>query len=102
VDDRTWLIRSRFANSTSKPGISALLRSNADSLNSRMLEDPSYDQVVRWGNEGDSFVVLEVDTRHGILPRATDFNQCYRTKNSRNRSYPSISSIATLLVSSDN
>ncbi len=28
-----------------------------------MLEDPSYDQVVRWGNEGDSFVVLEVRTR---------------------------------------
>jgi hypothetical protein len=28
-----------------------------------MLEDPSYDQVVRWGNEGDSFVVLEVAAR---------------------------------------
>jgi len=26
----------------------------------RMLEDPSYESVVRWGNEGDSFVVLEV------------------------------------------
>ncbi|KAI9798801.1 MAG: hypothetical protein M1825_004974 [Sarcosagium campestre] len=25
----------------------------------KMLEDPSYDQVVRWGNDGDSFVVLE-------------------------------------------
>lgn len=25
-----------------------------------MLEDPSYDSVVRWGNDGDSFVVLEV------------------------------------------
>lgn len=25
-----------------------------------MLEDPSYSQVVRWGDEGDSFVVLEV------------------------------------------
>lgn len=25
-----------------------------------MLEDPSYESVVRWGNEGDSFVVLEV------------------------------------------
>ena len=25
-----------------------------------MLEDPTYDQVVRWGNDGDSFVVLEV------------------------------------------
>jgi len=26
----------------------------------RMLEDPSYESVVRWGNDGDSFVVLEV------------------------------------------
>ena len=25
-----------------------------------MLEDPSYDQVVRWGNDGKTFVVLEV------------------------------------------
>jgi hypothetical protein len=34
-----------------------------------MLEDPSYDQVVRWGNEGDSFVVLEVRTRGDELLR---------------------------------
>ena len=26
----------------------------------RMLEDPTYAQVVRWGDEADSFVVLEV------------------------------------------
>jgi osomolarity two-component system, response regulator SKN7 len=26
----------------------------------RMLEDPSYASVVRWGDDGDSFVVLEV------------------------------------------
>lgn len=25
-----------------------------------MLEDPTYSSVVRWGDEGDSFVVLEV------------------------------------------
>jgi hypothetical protein len=25
-----------------------------------MLENPTDEQVVRWGNEGDSFVVLEV------------------------------------------
>jgi hypothetical protein len=25
-----------------------------------MLEDPSYSEIVRWGDEGDSFVVLEV------------------------------------------
>jgi osomolarity two-component system response regulator SKN7 len=26
-----------------------------------MLEDPSYASIVRWGDEGDSFVVLEVN-----------------------------------------
>jgi hypothetical protein len=26
----------------------------------RMLEDPTYASIVRWGDEGDSFVVLEV------------------------------------------
>lgn len=25
-----------------------------------MLEDPAYNSVVRWGNDGESFVVLEV------------------------------------------
>lgn len=25
-----------------------------------MLEDPTYASIVRWGDEGDSFVVLEV------------------------------------------
>lgn len=36
----------------------------------RMLEDPSYSAVVRWGDEGDSFVVLENEkfTKH-ILPK---------------------------------
>lgn len=35
-----------------------------------MLEDPSYSSVVRWGDEGDSFVVLENEkfTKH-ILPK---------------------------------
>ena len=28
--------------------------------NYRMLEDPQYSEVVRWGDQGDSFVVLEV------------------------------------------
>lgn len=32
---------------------------NAD-CSDRMLEDPSYASIVRWGDEGDSFVVLEV------------------------------------------
>ena len=38
----------------------------ANCIDLRMLEDPSYDQVVRWGNEGDSFVVLEVGIWHYI------------------------------------
>ena len=29
----------------------------------RMLENPSDESVVRWGNDGDSFVVLEVCRR---------------------------------------
>ncbi|KAL8642012.1 MAG: hypothetical protein Q9228_001245 [Teloschistes exilis] len=35
-----------------------------------MLEDPSYSQVVRWGDEGDSFVVLENERfTKSILPK---------------------------------
>ncbi|KAL8654886.1 MAG: hypothetical protein Q9210_001238 [Variospora velana] len=35
-----------------------------------MLEDPSYSQVVRWGDEGDSFVVLENEKfTKAILPK---------------------------------
>lgn len=30
----------------------------------RMLENPSDESVVRWGNDGDSFVVLEVCEEH--------------------------------------
>ena len=32
-----------------------------------MLENPSDESVVRWGNEGDSFVVLEVSTHLPLL-----------------------------------
>lgn len=35
-----------------------------------MLEDPSYESVVRWGNEGDSFVVLEVQCSRLAIVRA--------------------------------
>ncbi|KAL9054188.1 MAG: hypothetical protein Q9162_004296 [Coniocarpon cinnabarinum] len=36
----------------------------------KMLEDPSYESVVRWGNEGDSFVVLENEKfTKSILPK---------------------------------
>jgi osomolarity two-component system response regulator SKN7 len=31
-----------------------------------MLESPSDESVVRWGNEGDSFVVLEVRAQSGF------------------------------------
>jgi len=34
-----------------------------------MLENPSDESVVRWGNEGDSFVVLEVRTRQSFPAR---------------------------------
>lgn len=27
-----------------------------------MLEDPAYSSIVRWGNEGDTFVILEVQS----------------------------------------
>lgn len=37
------------------------LVANTDEMgNLRMLEDPQYSEVVRWGDQGDSFVVLEV------------------------------------------
>lgn len=31
-----------------------------------MLENPSDESVVRWGNDGDSFVVLEVRLRRAF------------------------------------
>ena len=56
------LRNSRFANSTSEsqptkrpPSAQRLIKKLG-----RMLESPSDESVVRWGNEGDSFVVLEV------------------------------------------
>jgi osomolarity two-component system response regulator SKN7 len=36
----------------------------------RMLEDPQYSEVVRWGDQGDSFVVLENEKfTKTILPK---------------------------------
>src|SRR5271163_4524191 len=36
----------------------------------KMLEDPSYSSVVRWGDDGDSFVVLENEKfTKSILPK---------------------------------
>ena len=62
-----------------------------------MLEDPTYAQVVRWGDEGDSFVVLEV--RVSLLARFVTHGMS-RMRDSRNRYFRSISSIAILPVSS--
>jgi osomolarity two-component system response regulator SKN7 len=50
-------------------------RSNLDKIDTnepfhRMLEDPSYSSVVRWGDDGDSFVVLENEKfTKSILPK---------------------------------
>lgn len=65
--------KTRFASSTSKktPSFFGLPQSvhphgprsailTGDLLSIRMLEDPAYSEVVRWGDQGDSFVVLEV------------------------------------------
>ncbi|KAH6686751.1 HSF-type DNA-binding protein [Plectosphaerella plurivora] len=36
----------------------------------KMLEDPAYANIVRWGNEGDTFVILETDKfTNEILPK---------------------------------
>ncbi|KAK2056476.1 HSF-type DNA-binding protein [Colletotrichum caudatum] len=36
----------------------------------KMLEDPDYANIVRWGNEGDTFVILETDKfTNDILPK---------------------------------
>jgi hypothetical protein len=40
--------------------VNLLMRQLTNALHSRMLEDPSYESIVRWGEGGESFVVLEV------------------------------------------
>ena len=42
-------------------------------LTVRMLEDPSYEKIVRWGEGGQSFVVLEV--RCATAPKRMDHFQ---------------------------
>ena len=37
-----------------------------------MLEDPTYSSIVRWGDERDSFVVLEVRSRGSWQPPDQD------------------------------
>lgn len=58
---------SRFGSYTSRSNAPPEPRSRpivqeslSNRRNARMLEDPSYSEIVRWGDDGDSFVVLEV------------------------------------------
>jgi uncharacterized protein YigE (DUF2233 family) len=67
----------------------------------RMLENPQDESVVRWGDGGDSFVVLEV----GIFnyeEHAAGLTSTRRTRNSPSIYYQSTSSTATLQVSCGN
>ncbi len=57
----TKLIMARFENFTSRNAYT--LSGSLLMCRLRMLEDPTYSSVVRWGDDGDSFVVLEVGTR---------------------------------------
>lgn len=82
----------------------------------RMLEDPSYSQIVRWGDDNDSFVVLEV--RRTSMPHfrsgsavdkaqyayAIVINDSHisSAKNSPNQYFRSTSNTVILRASSDN
>jgi hypothetical protein len=73
-----------------------------------MLEDPSYSEIVRWGDEGDSFVVLEVIhalVSLGMPGRSFAANLYILGHSARNLPKPSfrnISNIATSPVLYDN
>lgn len=49
-----------------------------------MLEDPSYEHIVRWGEGGESFVVLEVWEENYEPPpvASSDIDSIGRTRNS--------------------
>lgn len=53
-------IMNRYANCTSMSDLYPLVSLALSLTGLRMLEDPTYASIVRWGDEGDSFVVLEV------------------------------------------
>ena len=97
--------RPRFANYTSKPLLCDRARAPAHNDPHRMLENPQDESVVRWGNEGDSFVVLEVRTQncaehgkhHHQKPHSLKLVR--RTRNSQNTSCRNTSSTATSPVS---
>ncbi|KAI9891156.1 MAG: kinase-regulated stress-responsive transcription factor skn7 [Vezdaea aestivalis] len=57
-------------DSSNSPAIAANNSSDFVRKLYKMLEDPSYEQVVRWGDAGDSFVVLENEKfTKSILPK---------------------------------
>jgi hypothetical protein len=89
----------RFESCTSKRWEPTQTAHHVNGLH-RMLEDPSYGHVVRWGKEGDSFVVLEVCMQEIKRPRKEP-NSAYRMRNLQSPSYLSISSTATLRASFD-
>ena len=67
-----------------------------------MLEDPSYESIVRWGENGDSFVVLEVRLDVNPIAPIHLLTAVHRTRSLPSQSYRNTSSIPTLRVSSDN
>lgn len=61
----SWLRSENFTSRNARPlcrDVSKRLSKELADGCPRMLEDPTYSSVVRWGDEGDSFVVLEVGT----------------------------------------
>lgn len=56
--------RIRCASCTSRISCTGSYSVAIANLYIRMLENPSDESVVRWGNDGDSFVVLEVRQAH--------------------------------------
>ena len=92
----TCSLLSRCESFTSMPALVHDPFSHEQNTNDtiRMLEDPSYSQVVRWGDDGGSFVVLEVraNEQHPSIALADSLR---RMRDSPSLSFPNISSIAT-------
>lgn len=101
----TYYLSNRFANCTSKHFLKVANGrewSGCWWVRSRMLEDPSYESIVRWGENGDSFVVLEVYLHLFHVAFEMGLTVVDRTRNSRNPSSPNTSNTPTLQVSSAN
>ena len=93
------LTARRFASSIStRDDARRAAPGNTDMKRNRMLENPQDESVVRWGNEGDSFVVLEVN-RVPCMQKVEVTDTGHRTRSSPSTSFPSTSSTATSLAS---